>query len=81
MRGKWPICFDISDISPENNIEVKNKFEMLMAGQEEMKPDELATQARDILISSAHRLLPRKGHKQHSNWLKKEGNWGKGRLE
>lgn len=33
---------------------VENKFEMLMAAQTDMTPDELATQARNILISSAY---------------------------
>lgn len=47
---------------------------MLMAVQEEIKPDELATQARDILISSAHRLLPRKGHKKQATSQKQHSN-------
>ena len=59
-----PIRFDTNAIPLEYNIEIQNKFDILMAAQEDMTPDELATQARDILISTAQNIIPRKVHKK-----------------
>ena len=56
--------FDTNAIPLEYNIEIQNKFDILMAAQEDMTPGELATKARDILISTAQNIIPRKVHKK-----------------
>lgn len=61
-----PIRFEVNDIPHEYNIEVQNKFKILMAAQEPMSPDELETQARDILLTSARNILPKKTQKKQS---------------
>ena len=41
-----PVRFDLTQIPEEYEIEIKNKFGILMAVEEEMDPDELATHAQ-----------------------------------
>lgn len=65
MKEAWPPQSYIYYKSPEHNIKIKNKFEMLVAVQEDMMLDKLATQIRGILIESAQSLLRMKGHKEH----------------
>ena len=59
-RNPRPIRFDLRHIPEEYNIEIQNKFEVLMAVQEEMSPDELANLAKTTIISTAKKLLPAK---------------------
>lgn len=49
MKAACPLWFCVSDILPEYIAEVKNKFEMLMAVQDNMMPNEFTSQAGDIL--------------------------------
>ncbi|CAG5117437.1 unnamed protein product [Candidula unifasciata] len=67
-RGPRPFRFDLTKIPDAYNVEVKNRFEVLMSVQEEMTPDELAVQARDILITAAKDLIPTRT-KQHKPWI------------
>ncbi|KAK3776919.1 hypothetical protein RRG08_016739 [Elysia crispata] len=46
-------------IPEEYGIEIKNKFGMLMAVEEEMGPDELATHAQQILLTTAKNRIPK----------------------
>jgi hypothetical protein len=64
IRKERPIRFDLKNIPPEYNIEIQNKFEILMAIQEEMTPDELANHAENALVSSAKNVLPRRENKR-----------------
>ena len=47
-----PVRFDLTQIPEEYGIEIKNKFGILMAVEEEMGPDELATQAQQIQLTT-----------------------------
>ena len=59
-----PVRFDLTQIPEEYGIEIKNKFGMLMAVEEEMGPDELATHAQQILLTTAKNRIPKKESKE-----------------
>ena len=68
FKGSRPLRIDTSNITEEYKVEIKNRFEILMAVQEELSPDELATNAKNIFISAAKDLIPLK--KTHRNkWI------------
>lgn len=64
MPGTWQISYGVSDIPYAYNIHVEYMFEMLMAVEENITPDELATQTRESRFSSAHTLKPCKVRKK-----------------
>lgn len=67
-RGPRPLRFDLTKIPDAYNVEVRNRFGVLMSVQEEMTPDELAVQARDILITAAKDLIPTRT-REHKPWI------------
>lgn len=58
MESNIVIRYDTSTVPFEHNIDVENKFEVLMTVQEEVTPDELARHIRLAHIISAQTLLP-----------------------
>lgn len=67
-KGADPVRYDLGKIPQEYNVEVQNKFATLMTLQEAITPDEIATEARDILISTAQNMIPRK-KRQKQNYI------------
>ncbi|KAK3789537.1 hypothetical protein RRG08_004607 [Elysia crispata] len=63
-----PVRFDLTQILEEYGIEIKNKFGMLMAVEEEMGPDELATHAQQILLTTAKNRIPKRKAKRQP-WI------------
>ena len=63
-----PVRFDLTQIPEEYGIEIKNKFGMLMAVEEEMGPDELATHAQQILLTTAKNRIPKRKAKRQP-WI------------
>ena len=71
MKKNCPVRFDMTAIPEQYSIEIKNRFEALMALQEEMTPDKMANHARDVFISTAKTILKIKKSKKQI-YLSKE---------
>ena len=59
-----PIRFDLTQIPTEYGVEVSNKFETLISIAEEMTPDDLATEAQNIILESAKNHIPKRKKKK-----------------
>ena len=58
-------------IPEQYSIEIKNRFEALMALQEEMTPDKMANHARDVFISTAKTISKIKKSKETNIFIKR----------
>ena len=61
-------------IPEQYSIEIKNRFEALMALQEEMTADKIANHARDVFISTAKTILKIKSQRNKYFYQKKLSN-------
>src|ERR1700729_2780742 len=68
IKEPRPFRIDTNNITEEYKVEIKNRFEVLMAVQEELSSDELATNAKNIILSAAKDLIPRKKSKK-KKWI------------
>ena len=67
-KPESPVRCDLTQIPEEYGIEIKNIFGILMAVEEEMGPDELATHAQQILLSTAKNRIPKRKAKRQT-WI------------
>ena len=70
-RGERIIRYDVSNITDEYKVEVKNRFEELKRIAEEREPDELAREIGVIFLEAAATHLPRKRRK-NKVWISDE---------
>ena len=61
-------------IPEQYSIEIKNRFEALMALQDEMTPDKMVNHAKDVFISTAKTILKIEKSKKQIYFQKKLSN-------
>ena len=62
--------YDVSDISEQYKLEVRNRFSELLLIADEKEPGELANEARDILLDAAKNHLNKKRNTKQL-WISK----------
>ena len=66
-----PLKLNVDDIAPEYTIAVKNRFSTLIQIAEEMEPEILASEIRDILKDEGKKHL-KKRPKKSKKWISEE---------
>ena len=68
-RNPPPLHFDLENISTEYTVSVNNKFETLLATQEEKCPEELWTTMKTMILESADKHLIKKKFVKKQPWI------------
>ena len=66
-----PVRYDVRDIDQNFTIETRNRFQALLFDIEEKEPDDIANEAKNILIEAAKKHLKKKRGKKQP-WMTEE---------